>query len=274
MLKQVQHDREGLQMAMSDNRIHRGRVMRAAAAIAIMLILMCFGSPAFAQQCPAVSRSGADAPSEVQTSTGRLVYHDDIRKWFELKLDKPKCGEHSLQLVPSGGNWTLLETLRGCRVQTAGRISYSPTGYYSLDLYQDANPIRPIGNCLRKRALPDFSMARPDPNVRAYTVEMHVNYGPGDHPIIFHVRSAGRELKPWQAYASYMLTGGFVLYGFCAEGFVVDKVFGTPAARPGHFDDPRTPFDSAMFDPETAASLGKRDLRLGYTCIRQPTTKR
>jgi hypothetical protein len=99
---------------------------------------------------------------------------------------------------------------------------------------------------------------------------MHVIYGPEDHPIIFRVSSAGRELRPWQAYASYWLTGGFVLYGLCGEGFVIDKVFGTPQANPGHLDDPRTPDDKAEFDPESAAQSGKRDLHLGYTCIRNP----
>jgi hypothetical protein len=91
---------------------------------------------------------------------------------------------------------------------------------------------------------------------------MHVDYRPGDHPIVFDVRTGKRELRPWQAYASYMLTGSYVLYGQCAEGFAVDKVFGTPAARPSHVD-------SAAFDPESAAQVGKTDLNLGYTCIRE-----
>ena len=91
---------------------------------------------------------------------------------------------------------------------------------------------------------------------------MHVNYEPGDHPIIFRVSSAGKELQPWQAYASYSLTGGYVLYGYCADGFVVDKVFGTPQAKP-------TLIDTALFDPESAAVSGKTDLHLGYTCVRE-----
>lgn len=99
---------------------------------------------------------------------------------------------------------------------------------------------------------------------------MHVDYRPGDHPIMFNVRSGDRELRPWQAYASYRLTGGFVLYGSCARGFVVDKVYGTPSARPTHFDDPRTPSDMASYDPESAAQAGVTDLHLGYTCIRNP----
>ena len=99
---------------------------------------------------------------------------------------------------------------------------------------------------------------------------MHVIYSSEDHPIVFQVSSAGRMLRPWQAYASYLLTGGFVLYGRCGEGFVIDKVFGTRQANPGHFDDPRTPSDMAEFDPESAAQSGKADLHLGYTCIREP----
>jgi hypothetical protein len=99
---------------------------------------------------------------------------------------------------------------------------------------------------------------------------MRVNYEAGDHPVIFRVTSAGKELQPWQAYASYQLTGGFVLYGLCGDGFVVDKVFGTSEAHPDHFDDPRTPEDRAMFDPEGAAAAGKKDLQLGYTCVRNP----
>ena len=92
---------------------------------------------------------------------------------------------------------------------------------------------------------------------------MRVDYEPGDHPIIFRVSSKGRELQPWQAYASYTLTGGFVLYGYCGQGFVVDKVFGTPEANPSDSDE------VAAFDPENAAAAGKKNMHLGYTCIRK-----
>ena len=109
---------------------------------------------------------------------------------------------------------------------------------------------------------------RPAPHLLRYAVTMHVDYRPGDHPIRFDVRSDGRSLRPWQAYAGYMLTGGFVLYGRCGSGFAVARVFGTPEARPSHFDDPRSLDDMAAFDPETAAQAGKRMLTLGYTCVR------
>jgi len=194
---------------------------------------------------------------------GTLVYHDAIRKWFELKLDAPQCGQAFIELVRATLNdWRPLEVLRGCRVRSSGTIHISSTGYYSLELYQDVVEIERSAPCDTQLPLPDYSDAKPDHAVRRYRVDMHVNYKPGDHPIIFRVSSAGKELQPWQAYASYSLTGGYVLYGYCADGFVVDKVFGTPQAKP-------TLIDTASFDPESAALSGKTDLQLGYNCVRE-----
>jgi len=129
--------------------------------------------------------------------------------------------------------------------------------------------IEPIGKCDLKAPFPDYSDAKPDKAIRAYRVEMNVDYEPGDHPILFRVLSSGKELRPWRAYASYLLTGGFVLYGKCGEGFVIDRVFGTRQAHPSHSDESQSPNDMAMFDPESAAATGKKDLHLGYTCIRE-----
>jgi len=64
----------------------------------------------------------------------------------------------------------------------------------------------------------DYSNARPDKAIRAYRVEMHINAGLRDLPIRVSVSSSGKELRPWQAYASYFLTGGWVLYGNCGKG--------------------------------------------------------
>ena len=98
---------------------------------------------------------------------------------------------------------------------------------------------------------------------------MSVDYEPGDHPIAFRISSAGKELHPWQAYAGYLLTGDFVLYGHCGDGFFVDKVFGTPQAEPSHFSERGESGDMAAFLPENAADVGKKRLHLGYTCIRE-----
>ena len=223
------------------------------------------------QQCPQTSTTGSNTASEVRKLEGALVFHDAIRKWFELKLDVPQCGQASIELVRvTLDDWRPLEVLRGCRVRSSGTIGFSTTGYYSLEMNQDVVEIESIGACQNQSPFPDYADGKPDETVRRYRVDMHVDYGHGDHPIIFRVSSAGKELQPWQAYASYMLTGGFVLHGYCGDGFVVDKVFGTPQAKPSHFEEPRTSDDMAAFDPESAAASGITDLHLGYACVRKP----
>ena len=224
--------------------------------------------PALGQQCPQSSKDGPSAPSEVRTLEGTMIYHDSIRQWFELKFDKPDCNQASIQLLGGEKLGTHLEVLRDCRVRTTGQLDISGTGYFSLDTFQSVQTIVPVGQCVAKPAFPDYSRANPDKTIRAFRVEMQIDYEPGDHPVVFRVTSAGRELHPWQAYANYWLTGGFVLYGECAKGFVVDRVFGNPQANPAHFDEPRTPSDMAAFDPESAAASGQKKLDFGYTCLR------
>jgi hypothetical protein len=243
------------------------KIIHAWAGVLTIACLLCLADQAFGQACPRPNTPGPSGASQVRTLNGRLIYHDGIRQWFELALDEPACGQHSIELTTNRWN-NSLEVLRGCRVKTWGSINFSPTGYYSREIFQDVQSVFPLGACVRRSPLPVYSGLKPDKRVRAYRVTMDADYRPGDHPIVFHVTSAGKELLPWQAYASYQLTGGFVLYGLCGKGFVVDHVFGTPQARPNNFDDPRTPEDMAEFDPETAANAGKRRLHLGFDCVR------
>lgn len=242
------------------------RILRSG--VLALVLVNSMAAPAVAQQCPKRNPTGPIIASEVRSLEGALVFHDGIRQWFELKLDEPQCEQPSIQLVRGEADWSPLEVLRGCRVRATGRLDFSGTGYYSLDVFQSVKKIAPVGACARQLLFPDYSKAKPEQSIREYRVEMHVNYSPGDHPIDFRVSSAGRALAPWQAYASYMLTGGFVLYGQCGKGFAVDEVFGTPEADPSHFVEPHMPGDMAMFDPESAAAAGKKDLHLGFTCVR------
>jgi len=238
------------------------RILRGC--VLALTLVNCLAAHVRAQECPQTNQTGSTVASEVRTLVGRLIFHDDIRKWFELKLDQPQCGQPSIQLVRIERDWTPLEVLRGCRVRSKGTLDFSSTGYYSLDTYQSVEQIEPVGTCARQSPFHDYSKAKPDKSIRTYRVDMYVNYRTGDHPIIFRVSSKGRTLRPWQAYASYSLTGGFVLYGHCAEGFAVDKVYGTSEATLSHFDGEPL----AAFDPENAATAGKNDLHLGYTCVR------
>ena len=243
-------------------------------SLSCVALVICAAVFLAAQQCPQTSTTGPSIPSEVRTLEGRLIYHDGIRKWFELKLDQSQCGQTSIELVGGEHNYvpragSSLEVLRGCRVRSKGVIELSPTGYYSLDTFQAVEQIEAVGTCVRQLPFPDYSKAKPDKAIHKYRVDMFVDYAE-DHPVAFHVSSDGKELHPWQAYASYWLTGGFVLYAYCAEGFVVDKVFGTAEAEPSHFTESRDPSDAAMFFPESASNSGKKQMHLGYTCVGKP----
>jgi hypothetical protein len=92
-----------------------------------------------------------------------------------------------------------------------GPLGFAATGYYSLDVNQDVKEIEPVGECVQQAPFPDYSKAKPDPAIRTYRVDMEAIYDPLNRPIHFRVTSAGKELHPWQAYASYILTGGFIL---------------------------------------------------------------
>src|ERR1019366_2492556 len=168
-----------------------------------------------AQQCPVEKKDGSTVASESRTLMGQLIYHNGLRQWFELKLDKPECNQTSIQLVAGEGfapdYWSNFETMSGCRVTTKGELDFSPTGYYSLDVFQTISEINPIDPCAKQPPLPHEKKVKPNPSIRNYRVEMTLDVSPGDHPILYKVTSNGKELKPWQAYASYWLTGGFVL---------------------------------------------------------------
>jgi hypothetical protein len=235
-------------------------------SVRLLAVAVCI-VPALAQQCPRSTDKNPYVESEVRTLEGQLIFHDAIRKWFELKLDQPECGQASIELLSFNDQRKQIETLRGCRVRSKGSLGIAMTGYYSLDVNQGVKEIEPLGACARQALLPDYSNARPDKAIRTYRVDMAMDYDPLHHPINFRVTSAGKELQPWQAYASHTLTGGFVLYGHCAEGFMVDKVFGTAEASPSHFTERGDSGDMAMFDPESAAASGKKDLHLSYTCV-------
>ena len=251
--------------------------MRAAVG---MLLLSCCALGLEGQQR---SQSLVSEPEIPSALSGQLVYHDGIRKWFELKLDRAQLGQGSIQLVSAGEGWTQIQALRGCRVRSKGPVFLSPIGdyNYSLDTTQTVQQIESVGTCTLKPPIQVVPATKPDKNVHDYRVDMRVNYSPGDHPVVFRVTSAGRELQPSRSYASYMLEpwtsyvtdrlpSGSAIYGICGEGFVIDEVFGTPQANPSHLAVSRDPLDMAMFNSKAAVSSGNMELNLGYTCVRKP----
>ncbi len=225
-----------------------------------------------AQSCPSESKDGPLIESAPQTVTGHVHYHDGIRQWLELVPPKPVCGYTSIQLLGFGGgafevdrgNANQLERYRDCDVTVVGPIGIPSTGYYSAPIYLTVNEIDPTADCSLKSAPPDFSKLKPSSAIRRYRVTFHIRYEPGDHPVSAVItNSNGQALRPWQEYASYTLTGGFVFYANCAKGFRLSHVTGTPQAHPGRPDE-----NMAGMDPESAGMKHVTNLRLSFSCRR------
>ncbi len=168
----------------------------------------CVATQAFGQECPLESSTGPSTPSKVRTLEGQLIFHNDVRGWFELKLDRTECGHNSIQLIQFKEKVKPLELFRGCRIRSSGTIDFSPTGYYSADIFQDAEKVGPIGKCVMQPPFPDYSSAKPDKQVREYTVDMRIDYRHGDHPVEFHVRSVGRETAAMAGLCELHAHGG------------------------------------------------------------------
>ncbi len=56
--------------------------------LAALITLSATVAPALAQQCPKRSPTGPTIASEVRSLEGALIFHDDIRQWFDLRLDR------------------------------------------------------------------------------------------------------------------------------------------------------------------------------------------
>lgn len=213
---------------------------------------------------------GRQTESVSRTLAGKVAYHDEIRKWFELVLDTPTCGQSAVQLLQGcgafevdEGNGRAIEEFRGCHVTVDGPLGIPGTGYYCADIYQNADKIDPDQGCLKQPPLPDYSKTKADSSIRKYRVRMRMDYSARGGKIEVMVRSGDKSLTPWQAYASYWLTGGYVFYGNCAENFAMSHVRGTPEANPRMVDN------QASLDPESAAAKHIRWVTLEFTCRKE-----
>jgi hypothetical protein len=84
----------------TDMKRHRASKVNISTACVFALALFTFTPmPLLGQGCPQASETGPHSPSEVRTLEGRLVFHDAIREWFELKLDALQCGQAAIELV-------------------------------------------------------------------------------------------------------------------------------------------------------------------------------
>jgi len=246
-------------------------IMRALFFAEIALAFLQLGSRSAAQDCPRWDPAGPEVESASRTLVGAVAFHDDLRQWLSLQLDTPVCGERVVQLIQRNEpeKPQSIEVFRGCRVTVTGRLRLPGTGYFSAELYQDVDKIEPLVGCIRRPAFPDYDKMKPARGVYTYRVSIWFNYGFED-PVHARALTGTRVLSPWQAYAHYFLTGGFGFYGYCADGFTMSHMSGTPEAKPWMIDN------YVAMDPETAAAdKGVHAIKLSFTCsCRRPKTAR
>ena len=234
--------------------------------VAVVAWLACAG--AGAQQCPREDAHGS-YPSAVRTLAGQLYFHDDGRRWFELRLERATCGVQAVQLTSTRGDWAELAGLHGCSVRVEGALERSTTGYYTLDAFLDVRRIQPLAGCTRQPSYEEGKRQHPDPTVDNYNVELEFHYDQPGHPVDPRVTVGGTPLTPWQAYASYWISANRAIYGHCAEGYFIDAVYGPESAHPAHFGEKMDASDLASFHPDSFLATGATDLSVGFTCHRR-----
>jgi hypothetical protein len=239
--------------------------------IACSALLFVAFQHAIAQDCPRENPNGPSIPSATRTLNGTIVYHDALRQWIGVRLDAPVCGQSEIELIARGNtdsemrsSQRTLDTLRGCKATATGTLDLAPTGYYSTDIFQNVDKAEPDASCIPQPPLPDFSRAKPNPAIYSYQAKLTVS-SLGEGSIRGKARSNGRVLTPWQAYVHSFLTGGFVLYGSCADGFELSHVSGTPAAHASQID-----YQAAM---DGDIEKGIRSAAMTFTCTRESSPK-
>jgi hypothetical protein len=236
--------------------------VRAVLFIVVLFSIVVRG--ARGQSCPKEDPAGPLIDSSPQTLSGKIVYHDEIRQWFELRLAQPVCGQTIIQLI--GKDESLdrtVQTLRGCSATVQGLLGLPGTGYYSAAIYQQVDQIEPAPDCVRRLPFPDYSKLKPSKSLRLYRVSMWFDYTKQDSHVHVTIANGTHFLEPWQPYASYYLTGGFGFYGRCADGFDLVSFNGTPEAKPWLIDN------AIALDPEGAAAKHVDHIRLAFTCRRE-----
>lgn len=211
------------------------RVLCFLTAVTTGLILTCV--QAEAQTCP----TGFEEASAASTLHGILTYHDELREWLGLKLDKPTCGEDEIELVfLEPKHWREAEARRECAVTVIGRLFYSPTGYYSADMAVTDPMVAPDVNCRPFPVKPDPSLAPRKANVATFVAEIVVDYrGKGRVRVrVWEDEHRKSELTPWQPYVHYMLTGSQdVMWFGCADGFDITRISQEPKPKDALFQD-------------------------------------
>jgi hypothetical protein len=70
-------------------------VMRCFIVLAIALLA---AGAAEAQECPSTDKTAPVEASQQSALHGTLVFHDELRKWLGIKLDRQACGQSEIEI--------------------------------------------------------------------------------------------------------------------------------------------------------------------------------
>ena len=189
------------------------------------LTILWMATAAHAQKCPDATTGMADGASALH---GTVVYHDELRQWLSLKLDRAACGEKEVELVFSdSAKWKHAKSLRGCKATAIGELYPGVTGYYSAPLAVSVRELKPDASCHPEAVEPDPAASGISPDIQQYFASITVDYrGKGHASVeVWKDRARSAPLKPWGAYVNFRLNGGGdVIYFGCREGFKKSSV--------------------------------------------------
>ncbi len=217
----------------------------------VLALLLSSATAICAQSCPVGDSPDAKEASHLH---GVLQYHDELREWIGLHLDRPACGERVVQLVfldrDSGLRWRQAKALGGCGVTVTGTLYQPSTGYYSAALAISDPKLEPDASCHPRPLDPDISKAQPLKGLSAYHASIIVEFAGAGHITVTAWQDDPKHtpLQPWQAYVHKTLTGsGELMWVECGEEFAVAQVTRTPPAKEDDIvDDPALGFGVSL----------------------------
>lgn len=208
--------------------------------LALALSAICtIGTPTAAQSCPDPdTRKPSLAASSLH---GTLIYHDELRQWLGLRVDKSICGEGEIELTfLEPKDWRQAEALRDCEVTVIGELFYSPTGYYSATMAVTDPVVAPGVTCKPHPVKTDPALSPRKPNIKAFVAEVLVDYRDKGRVAVrvWEGRQKKSDLTPWEAYIHYELTGSHdVMWFGCADGFEIKQISQNPKPKNAPFQD-------------------------------------
>jgi hypothetical protein len=207
----------------------------------LLCLLLLSAIATYSQSCPKEDPHGRGEAPEFSSLHGTLQYHDELRQWLGLKLDRPACGEFEVQLVfIKPDEWRRAESFRECTVMVSGKLYESPTGYYSADMAISDPELKPDPSCRPYPVKPDPTAARIPTDLRTFHASVTVDYRGKGYVEVKAWRGEDRRvpLEPWQAFVNYSLTGSEdVMWFVCREDFQIKNITQDPKSPTGIFQD-------------------------------------